>query len=72
MMKQTLFTIILLLLTIVIVKSQRVVLVPELAQRYIEIINIEIIDLPYKYNEYEKDNNASYDWWDDRQKFHFY
>jgi len=67
MMKQTLFTIILLLLTIVIVKSQRVVLVPELAQRY-----IEIIDLPYEYNEYEKDNNASYGWWDNRQKFHFY
>ncbi len=66
-MKQVLFTIILLLLTIVIVKSQRVVLVPELAQRY-----IEIIDLPYEYNEYEKNKNASYGWWDNRQKFHFY
>ena len=71
MMKQTLFTTILLLLTIVIVKSQRnLFLIPRHIS--IKLPDIEIIDLPYEYNEYEKDKNASYGWWDNRQKFHFY
>ena len=68
MMKQRLFTIILLLLTIVIVKSQRnIFLIPR--HLHIELPEVEIIDVPYEYNEYEKDKNASYGWWDNRRKF---
>ena len=70
MIKQTLFTIILLLLTFVIVKSQRnIFLIPRL---HLKLPEVEIIDIPYEYNEYEKDKNASYGWWDNRKKFHFY
>lgn len=70
-MKHALFVIILLLLTFVIVKSQRnIFLIPRHIN--IELSDIEIIDLPYEYNEYEKNKNASYGWWDNRRKFHFY
>ena len=71
MIKQTLFTIILLLLTFVIVKSQRnIFLIPR--HILLEFPEVEIIDIPYEYNEYEKDKNTSYGWWDNRRKFHFY
>ena len=71
MIKQTLFTIILLLLTFVIVKSQRnIFLIPR--HLNLELPEVEIIDMPYEYNKYEKDKNASYGWWDNRRKFHFY
>ena len=71
MIKQTIFTIILLLLILVIVKSQRnIFLIPR--HLHIELPEVEIIDIPYEYNEYEKDKNASYGWWDNRRKFHFY
>ena len=71
MIKQALFTIILLLLTFVIVKSQRnIFLIPR--HIVLELSEVEIIDIPYEYNEYEKDKNASYGWWDNRRKFHFY
>ena len=71
MIKQTLFTIILLLQMLVIVKSQRnIFLIPR--HLNLELPEVEIIDVPYEYNEYEKDKNASYGWWDNRKKFHFY
>ena len=71
MIKQTLFTIILLLQMLVIVKSQRnIFLIPR--HLNLELPEVEIIDVPYEYNEYEKDKNASYGWWDNRRKFHFY
>lgn len=71
MIKQTLFTIILLLQMLVIVKSQRnIFLIPR--HLNLELPEVEIIDMPYEYNEYEKDKNASYGWWDNRRKFHFY
>ena len=71
MIKQTLFTIILLLQMLVIVKSQRnIFLIPR--HLNLELPEVEIIDMPYDYNEYEKDKNASYGWWDNRRKFHFY
>ena len=71
MIKQTLFTIILLLQMLVIVKSQRnIFLIPR--HLNLEFPEVEIIDVPYEYNEYEKDKNASYGWWDNRRKFHFY
>ncbi len=71
MIKQTLFTIILLLQMLVIVKSQRnIFLIPR--HLNLELPEVEIIDVPYEYNEYEKDKNASYGWWDNRIKFHFY
>ena len=71
MIKQTLFAIILLLQMLVIVKSQRnIFLIPR--HLNLELPEVEIIDVPYEYNEYEKDKNASYGWWDNRRKFHFY
>ncbi len=71
MIKQTLFTIILLLQMLVIVKSQRnIFLIPRHIN--LELPEVEIIDMPYEYNKYEKDKNASYGWWDNRRKFHFY
>ena len=71
MIKQTLFAIILLLQMLVIVKSQRnIFLIPR--HLNLELPEVEIIDMPYDYNEYEKDKNASYGWWDNRRKFHFY
>lgn len=71
MIKQTLFTIILLLQMLVIVKSQRnIFLIPR--HLNLELPEVEIIDVPYEYNEYEKDKNATYGWWDNRRKFHFY
>ena len=71
MIKQTLFTIILLLQMLVIVKSQRnIFLIPR--HIVLELPDLEIIDMPYEYDEYEKDKNASYGWWDNRRKFHFY
>lgn len=70
-MKYTLFIIILLLLTFVIVKSQRnIFLIPR--HIVLELPDFEIIDMSYEYNEYEKDKNASYGWLDNRRKFHFY
>lgn len=71
MIKQTLFTIILLLQMLVIVKSQRnIFLIPR--HIVLELPDLEIIDMPYEYDEYEKDKNASYGWWDNRRKLHFY
>ena len=71
MIKQTLFTIILLLQMLVIVKSQRnIFLIPRHIN--LKLPAVEIIDMPYEYDEYEKDKNASYGWWDNRRKFHFY
>ena len=71
MIKQTLFTIILLLQMLVIVKSQRnIFLIPRHIN--LKLPEVEIIDMPYEYDEYEKDKNASYGWWDNRRKFHFY
>ena len=56
---------------LVIVKSQRnIFLIPR--HLNLELPEVEIIDVPYEYNEYEKDKNASYGWWDNRRKFHFY
>lgn len=68
-MKHTLFTIILLLLTIVIVKSQRnIFLIP----RHINLVlpEIEIDDLIF--TEYIKDENVSYNSWGNHEIFHFY
>ena len=71
MIKQTLFTIILLLQMLVIVKSQRnIFLIPRHIN--LELPEVEIIDVSYKYNKHEKDKNATYSWWDNRRKFHFY
>lgn len=71
MIKQTLFTIILLLQMLVIVKSQQnIFLIPR--HLHLKLPKVEIIDVSYEYNEYEKDKNASYGWWDNRKKFHFY
>lgn len=70
-MKHTLFTIILLLLTFVIVKSQRnIFLIPR--HIVIELPDLEITDMSYKYNEYEKDKNASYSWHNNYRKIHLY
>ena len=69
MIKQTLFTIILLLLTFVIVKSQRnIFLIP----RHINLVlpEIEIDDLIF--TEYIKDENVSYNSWGNHEIFHFY
>lgn len=70
-MKHTLFTIILLLLTFVIVKSQRnIFLIPR--HIVIELPDLEIIDMSYKYNVYEKDKNVSYSWHNNHRKTHIY
>ena len=56
---------------LVIVKSQRnIFLIPRHIN--LKLPEVEIIDMPYEYDEYEKDKNASYGWWDNRRKFHFY